>query len=141
MNKPTHIIIHCSDSPFGNAAVIDGWHRERGFNRIGYHYVIGNGNGSKPGEIEEGRAVDQVGAHAVGYNSNSIGICLIGPPFHHDQILVAVSLVRRLAREYKIPYENVLGHREVPSGSSKECPIVNMELFREALIDAPRILV
>lgn len=138
---PEYIIIHCSDSKYGNAALIDQWHREKGYKGIGYHFVIGNGNGSKAGEIEFGRPTNQVGAHAVGYNSNSIGICLVGPPFHHDQILVAVALVRKLAREYRIPYENVLGHREVPSGSAKECPIVSMELFREALIDAPRILV
>lgn len=139
--KPEFILIHCSDSPFGSAKVIDEWHRERGFKEIGYHYVIGNGNGSEPGEIELGRPLTQVGAHAVGYNSKSIGVCLIGPPFHHDQILVAISLVRKLAREYKIPYENVLGHKEVPSGKSKECPVLTMELFREALFDAPRILV
>ena len=37
------VIIHCSDSDFGTASVIDGWHKERGWDGIGYHYVITNG--------------------------------------------------------------------------------------------------
>ena len=37
------IVIHQSDSAFGNAAVIDEWHRERGWSGIGYHWVILNG--------------------------------------------------------------------------------------------------
>lgn len=137
MNKPTHIIIHCSDSPFGNAAVIDGWHRERGFNRIGYHFVIGNGKGLAAGQIETGRMVNEVGAHCVGYNSRSIGICLIGAPFDPDQILATVLFVRGLMDQYDIPAENVLGHGETPSGKAhnppKTCPILNMDLFRSAL--------
>ena len=43
MRKINEIIIHCSATKEGKdfkAADIDRWHRERGFNKIGYHYVI-----------------------------------------------------------------------------------------------------
>lgn len=101
--RPTNlIVIHCSASPnadalfrgqvgkpnFQNPAmVIDQWHAERGFKRaeewrqrqnydlkaIGYHYVI-----DRAGYVETGRHLDEIGAHAKGYNQKSIGICLVG---------------------------------------------------------------
>ena len=53
MMIPNKIIIHCSATPRGvdySAADIDKWHRQRGFSKIGYHYVI-----RLDGKIEKGR--------------------------------------------------------------------------------------
>lgn len=72
------IILHHSASDFGNAEVIDGWHRERGYTCIGYHYVICNGSGGADGIIDIGRPLWFEGAHAKGHNKDSVGICLIG---------------------------------------------------------------
>ena len=41
------IVLHCSDSTFGNAAVITNWHIQRGWQTIGYHFVICNGHLNK----------------------------------------------------------------------------------------------
>jgi hypothetical protein len=78
------IILHCSDSNYGNAATITEWHLQRGFEHIGYHYVILNGwvynnyyDELFNGQIETGRHTDKKGAHCKGHN-DSIGICLIG---------------------------------------------------------------
>ena len=91
------IILHCSDSDFGNAAIITKWHvlpkpNGRGWSNIGYHYVILNGqlsgkvyNKYFDGNIETGRPLDdddlvesfEYGEHTKG-NNNKIGICLIG---------------------------------------------------------------
>ena len=63
MRKITDIIIHCSATVEGvnvSAATIDMWHRKRGFNSIGYHYVIGI-----DGTIQSGRPVSVAGAHCV----------------------------------------------------------------------------
>lgn len=46
---------------------------ERGWYDIGYSFVIG-----EDGNAYEGRGWDYVGAHAPGYNTQSIGICIIG---------------------------------------------------------------
>lgn len=46
---------------------------DRGWFDIGYSFVIG-----EDGNVYEGRGWDYVGAHAPGYNSQSIGICIIG---------------------------------------------------------------
>lgn len=79
------IVIHASDSNFGNAALIDSWHRERGWSSIGYHRVFLNGRltaSSKyderlDGLMETGRPIGTRGAHTVGHN-DKVGICLIG---------------------------------------------------------------
>ncbi|MBP5691206.1 MAG: N-acetylmuramoyl-L-alanine amidase, partial [Bacteroidaceae bacterium] len=76
MRKITEIIIHCSATPQGvdyTVADIDRWHRQRGFNKIGYHYVI-----YRDGSIHQGRPVEEIGAHCIGHNAHSIGVCYIG---------------------------------------------------------------
>jgi len=91
------VILHCSDSSWGNAVVIDQWHAEKGFKNaygihVGYHFVVLNGhlNANKfnhfcDGLIETGRALDdddqfefdETAAATLGKN-NCVQICLIG---------------------------------------------------------------
>ena len=76
MRRITEIIVHCSATPEGrdyDARDIDLWHRQRGFLKIGYHYVV-----KLDGTIQEGRKLSDVGAHCSGHNANSIGVCYIG---------------------------------------------------------------
>jgi N-acetyl-anhydromuramyl-L-alanine amidase AmpD len=40
---------------------------------IGYHFVI-----RRNGAVENGRPVDQIGAHCEGHNTGTIGICMVG---------------------------------------------------------------
>ena len=74
--KISKIIVHCSATAEGKDFTvqdIDRWHRQRGFDCIGYHYVI-----YRDGTVHEGRDVNRVGAHCSGYNKESIGVCYIG---------------------------------------------------------------
>lgn len=74
--KVREIIIHCSATKEGQdfkVIDIDRWHKERGFNKIGYHYVI-----DLDGTIERGRAENENGAHCKGHNAIALGICYIG---------------------------------------------------------------
>lgn len=76
MRKINKLIIHCSATPEGRAVSVSDitrWHRERGFRTIGYHYVI-----YLDGSVHAGRPVSEEGAHCLGQNRNSIGICYIG---------------------------------------------------------------
>lgn len=76
MRLITEIIVHSTATPKGlnpTAKDIDKWHRQRGFDCIGYHFVV-----LKSGEIQAGRAVEKIGAHCVGHNSCSIGIAYVG---------------------------------------------------------------
>lgn len=76
MRLITEIIVHSTATPKGMNATakdIDKWHRLRGFDCIGYHFVV-----LKSGEIQAGRALEKIGAHCVGHNSCSIGIAYVG---------------------------------------------------------------
>ena len=76
MRKIDKIIIHCTATPEGRPVTVkevDAWHRQRGFTKIGYHYLIGLN-----GEVWQGRTLEEVGAHTTNHNSNSIGICYVG---------------------------------------------------------------
>ena len=67
---------HCSatkEGEFFYAHDIDEWHKKRGFRKIGYHIVV-----LTNGKIQYGREIWETGAHAQGYNHNSIGICYVG---------------------------------------------------------------
>jgi N-acetylmuramoyl-L-alanine amidase len=152
MSRLTNIIVHCSDSRWGCARAIRQWHQAKGWKDIGYHFVILNGQfgpgfyvEAANGSIEAGRYMDQddmvaeneVGAHCLGYNENSVGICLVGKDtFTSAQLESLASLVKELQRAHNIPTTNVLGHCETASGKKegKSCPNFDMKKFREACL-------
>lgn len=76
MRQITEIIVHSTATPKGMNATakdIDKWHRLRGYNCIGYHFVI-----LRDGTIERGRAVEMAGAHCKGNNADTIGVAYVG---------------------------------------------------------------
>ena len=77
MRKINKIIIHCTATPEGrhhDVADVRRWHVNiRGWSDIGYHYLI-----HLDGTIEEGRPITKIGAHTLGKNRGSIGICYVG---------------------------------------------------------------
>ena len=67
--KIEKIFIHCTATIEGqdlDAKDIDRWHRQKGWNGIGYHYVV-----KLNGTVEKGRPDNVMGAHVKGYNRNS----------------------------------------------------------------------
>jgi len=148
MKSWKRIVIHCSDSFWGSAPEIRDWHiNGNGWRDIGYQYVINNGKikvdyylDSMNGAIEIGRPIDgdmivdslEKGAHAYGYNSDSIGICLVGKEhFSPSQIGTLIDLVSDLMVKFKIPIKNVVGHYELDP--KKTCPNIDIDSFRKLL--------
>jgi N-acetylmuramoyl-L-alanine amidase len=117
MRDIDRIIIHCAATPNGRyhtAADIDQWHKERGWTGIGYHWVI-----KTDGVVEAGRDEEEVGAHAAGYNENSIGVCLIGTDkFSIEQWDALAACIEDLISRYDA---SILGHNELPA-VNKACP-------------------
>jgi N-acetyl-anhydromuramyl-L-alanine amidase AmpD len=117
MRKINKIILHCSATKEGQnftTTDIERWHKQRGFAKIGYHYVI-----YLDGSIHKGRDISEIGAHVQGQNSNSIGICYIGgldangkpkDTRTNAQKSAIVQLVADLKRQF--PDSEVLGHRD-----------------------------
>ena len=125
MRKINKLIVHCSATPEGREVTveeIDKWHKIRGFRKIGYHYVI-----YLDGSIHKGRDEKEIGAHCIGYNANSIGICYVGgvlkdgkTPKDTRTDVQKQSLIK-LLRELKAKYPDatIHGHREF---AAKACP-------------------
>lgn len=126
MRKINLIVIHCADTyarmDIGVKEIRE-WHLAKGFNDIGYHYVI-----RRDGTIEAGRPLEKPGAHAAGYNSQSIGICYAGGKGDNDkpednrtpaQKQALHDLVNSLKQQF--PQAKIVGHRDLP-GVQKACP-------------------
>lgn len=125
MRKINKIIIHCAATPEDKNFTVEDinrWHKERGFIKIGYHYVI-----YIDGSIHQGRELGEVGAHCTGYNRDSIGICYIGgvdkdgktpkDTRTNAQKESLLKLIKEL--KTKFPQAEIYGHRDF---SKKDCP-------------------
>ncbi len=115
----SEIILHHAEASHASVEDINQWHLERGWTGIGYNYYV-----RKDGTIWRGRPEWAVGAHAVGHNDKSIGICCEGaymtetmPKAQFDAL---VGLVREEMAKY--PGAKVLRHKDV---NSTDCPGVN----------------
>ena len=139
-NKPEAIILHCSDSAWGDKAIIDQWHGMRGWAGCGYHTVVLNGRRHAKtfdvglvGALERGRDFGREGAHCLMWNRRSIGVCMIGiHDFPEAQLDAAARHCAEVCAIFGFGPDKVLGHCETKSGGilRKTCPNTNMELFR-----------
>ena len=130
MRKINEIIIHCSATPEGKDFTVDDirrWHLARKFADIGYHYVI-----YRDGSVHKGRTENIAGAHCLGHNAHSIGICYIGgctaDGKHPKDTRTPQqkTALRQLVNQLKFyyPHATVHGHNEF---SSKACPSFNVQ--------------
>lgn len=123
--KIRYIVVHCTATPEGRDVTVgdvDACHRARGFASIGYHYLI-----RLDGTIERGRLEDRIGAHCLGKNDCSIGVCYVGGVARDGctpcdtrtaaQRAALVNLITALRRRY--PRAEVRGHRDF---AAKACP-------------------
>lgn len=140
------IVVHCSftkprdprQHPLIGVKAIRKWHTDpkskggRGWSDIGYHYVV-----KRDGTIQLGRPIERAGAHARGFNKNSIGICLVGgmdkrtgkavndytdKQWSSVQILID-GLLTRFEYNQDTPIE-VCGHNNLTN--AKTCPNFNV---------------
>lgn len=121
----TEIIVHCSATPRGRDVSVDdirSWHKARGYADIGYHYVV-----HLDGSVHAGRPEHTAGAHCLGHNAVSIGVCYVGgveadcstpadtrTPAQRRSL---GRLIGELRRRY--PSARVYGHRDF---AAKACP-------------------
>ena len=107
--KTDTIVIHCTQTPADmdvDVEKVTQWHKDRGFDTIGYHYLI-----KRDGTLQVGRDEDVTGAHAVQVNGTSIGVALVGGGtvdmgwennFLPEQFETLKSILLKLKDKYKI---------------------------------------
>ena len=126
MRKINKIVIHCTATPEGrehDVADIRRWRLKRGFNDIGYHFLV-----HIDGTVEYGRPIKLSGAHTSGENKNSIGIAYVGGMSKDmseakdtrtkEQKDSLVKLIQELIYTHNKDMQ-IFGHRNF---SNKACP-------------------
>ncbi|MHA1401537.1 MAG: peptidoglycan recognition protein family protein [Candidatus Heimdallarchaeaceae archaeon] len=125
-NFPEEIILHHSgginsnpleDTSHHTAEMMEAWHLSKGWSGLGYHFVI-----HKDGEVWKGRPEHINGAHTLGRNFKSLGVCLAGNfdatmPTEAQKTALKELLVD-LMDKYSIDKEKVYPHRHF---SNKTC--------------------
>ena len=121
------LVLHCSATRRNQDYSVEQLHRDhksRGFYDIGYHFYI-----RKDGTMTQHRFLLEVGAHARPYNRCSIGICYEGGldeqgkpcntlnSLQFERIKELLVVLKRL-----FPKAEIVGHRDLPGTSPKECP-------------------
>ena len=126
----TSIVVHHSATANGGAKAFDRFHRKRGWDELGYHFVIGNGTYSPDGHVEVGSRwhKQKHGAHCKTpsnyYNEHGIGICLVGN-FNETrptsrQLASLERLVRFLSGACNVPPARLITHHHI--NEKTECP-------------------
>lgn len=149
--KPDYLIIHCTATTPSmtnvDASWVDRLHRKKGWLRCGYHEVI-----TRSGERQNHaggyrtRPITQAGAHVGGcgpkWNQRTIGVSLAGgvaadgrtpeDNFTPAQMLALEQAVAEYTRRFEIPWENVIGHRDLikrTRSAPKACPCFSVQAW------------
>ncbi|VTQ55199.1 N-acetylmuramoyl-L-alanine amidase [Clostridium perfringens] len=122
VNNPNKIIIHNADATSCSVYDIDRWHKGNGWSGIGYHYFI-----RKDGSVWTGRPENAKGAHTIGQNSSSIGICLEGTLMREKPTRAQLNSLLSLIADIKDRRGNlpVYGHKDF---NNTDCPGINFPL-------------
>ena len=144
------IVIHHTATTRGNVESIHEAHSKRKDSKgnywlgIGYHFVIGNGNGMRDGAIEPTfRWRQQLhGAHAGDneHNQHGIGIALIGNFEKHSPTAAQLAAIKRLVGTLKGAYgisgEKIIGHSEIKATAcpGKYFPMAEVSLSESGIL-------
>lgn len=121
-----YLVVHCTATPLSQRVSvedIDRWHKAQGWSGIGYHWYV-----DRDGHIFPGRSEREAGAHVIGYNHCSIGICYEGGLDEQgnsadtrtpSQKAALLFIIKDLKQNY--PNAVILGHRDFPN-VHKSCP-------------------
>lgn len=119
LNTPKKIIVHHDAAARRGPSfdITNSYHKEQqypvsrlGF-YVGYHYFI-----EKDGSLRQAREDNEIGAHTIGQNDKSIGVCLAGN-FDIElpttaQVKTLGKLLLTLTKQYGIPDTEVYPHRK-----------------------------
>ena len=145
-----HLIVHCSATPASldvGTDWIDRVHRRQGWSGCGYHLIIRRDdsiecqtNGHRTRHF--GLPGSHVGGCGPGWNTRSLGICLIGGTkedgktpeenFTDGQYATLWQMIEYACEAFGIPRKNVMGHRDlikITNAAPKACPCFSVNEF------------
>lgn len=134
MRNINYIILHSTATKASQDIGVDEvrqWHLARGWQDIGYHYLV-----RRNGSIERGRPIEQVGAHVRGHNDDSIGVVYVGglgdDGTPEDTRTSAQRIVLRLLLGWLRLRHNaeLKGHKECDTANTA-CPSFDVEEYRK----------
>jgi hypothetical protein len=120
----TTLVVHHSASVLDGPRDIQKLHMEkRGYADIGYHYLIEAG-----GRLYEGRALNVRGAHTGGFNTGTVGVCLLGNFENQWPAMEQLQTLRSLGTSLVAAYglTHLAGHNSFQPGATV-CPGHNLE--------------
>ena len=138
LNNWKYITIHCSATPECREVSLEDinqMHLNRGFRKVGYHFVI-----LLDGTIEIGRSIDKQGAQVRGFNSDNIGVCYIGgldlnmkakdtrTPEQKDSLETLLRYLRSMKRG---KFSEIKGHRDFSPDLNNNGIIESNEFMKE----------
>lgn len=119
------IVLHCSGvmpNVHQDISVVDNYHRSKGWKGVGYHFYV-----RRDGTVEIGRRLEEIGAHCVGHNKYSIGICYEGglnsaAQAEDTRTPQQVRELRKLVERMHAYFPNaiIVGHHDL--NPTKPCP-------------------
>ncbi len=123
LKKVKYIVLHHIKASRATIQDVDTWHKQNGWNGVGYNYYV-----RKDGTVYEGRGLNK-GAHWSGYNDVSIGIACEGnyeteygmPQVQFESLLGVIKHVKSLLPN---PVK-VVGHKDL---NQTECPGKNFSM-------------
>lgn len=119
----TRVFLHCSASDHrhhDDVAVLRDWHLKRGFEDVGYHFLI-----TFDGRVQTGRALERHPAAQAGHNTGTIAICLSGGQNGQGGAFTPAQFdaLRDLCAQINAAYAGKVtfhGHQEV---ANRACPV------------------
>lgn len=126
-----HSVIYETDDNITMLEVQNAHREDRGWADIGYHFLVG-----KNGQVFEGRDIHARGTHVAGYNTGSVGVCLLGNFMveypTRAQLDSARDFIRWLAEQLALTH--IAGHQAFNDWT--ECPGVNLAGYIGSFADA-----
>jgi len=128
----TRLVVHAADTYASmdiGVEEIRRWHLERDFSDVGYHRVI-----RRDGTVENGRNDELPGAHAYGFNADSLAVCLVGGKgddgrpecnFTRKQLVSLRGVLYAWSKAY--PDAVICGHNELTD--AKACPTFSVPIW------------
>ena len=135
--KTDYIVLHHAEASKCSAKQIDEWHKANGWIGIGYHYFV-----KKDGSIYRGRPMWSVGAHVLGRNDCSLGICAEGSYMTEtmpDAQKKSIAELLDYLKKHYYPEAKIVGHREIGDSNcpGKNYPLDELKNYKDVLKEEP----